>query len=280
VHVSELWRYPVKSMRGVSVPGIDLDETGVVDDRRWAVRDLERGGIRGAKKIPGLMRLGAREVNGARGDVAIELPDGSTVTVSDPEVHRRVSDAVGRPVRLEGLRPADDLDHYRRGPADTDDVVAELMQIFGRVEGEPLPDFGVFPPEVIEFESPPGTYYDCYPLLVLTTSALRSLTDALPDAVVDVRRFRPSIVIDTGDEPGHPELGWAGRRFRVGAAEIEIIAGCPRCVMITHEVAPDVPADRSVLRHVVRELGQDLGAYARVTVPGAVSVGDVVQSVG
>ena len=67
----------------------------------------------------------------------------------------------------------------------------------GREDDEPLPDFSVFPPTIGEFESPPGTYYDAWPLLVMTTSALDALAAAVPDSVVDVRRFRPSIVIDT-----------------------------------------------------------------------------------
>jgi MOSC domain-containing protein YiiM len=43
--------------------------------------------------------------------------------------------------------------------------------------------------------------------------------------------------------------------------------------------ASQVPADRAVLRHIVRDLGQNLGVYARVTAPGTVSVGDAVTFV-
>lgn len=281
MHVSSLWRYPVKSMIGGEVAEVELTRWGVAGDRTWATRDLERGGIRGAKKIGGLMRLAARYTGepGVGAEVAIRLPDGTEVTTSDPDVHERISAALGHTVRLEALRPPDDLDHYRRGPADSDDLLAELRAVFGRDEDEPLPDLTQFPPEILEFESPPGTYYDAYPLLVLTTSALRSLRQALPGAAIDVRRFRPSLVIDTGDEPGHPELGWAGRRARLGEAEIELVGPCPRCVMVTREVADDVPADRAVLRHIVRELDQNLGAYATVAVPGRVRVGDPVELV-
>ena len=56
MQVSQLWRYPVKSMVGGEVDSIELDELGIVGDRTWAVRDLERGGIRGAKKIGSLTR--------------------------------------------------------------------------------------------------------------------------------------------------------------------------------------------------------------------------------
>jgi hypothetical protein len=273
MHVTQLWRYPVKSMIGSTVDRVELVETGVVGDRTWAARDLEHGGIRGAKKHADLMTLAAEPIDD--GHVRVTLPDGGSVTTRDPDVDTRISAVVGTSVRLEALRPADDLDHYRRGPMESDDIVAELRGIFGRTEDEPLPDLSVFPPVTMEFESPPGTYYDAFPLLVLTESALEALTAAVPDSVVDVRRFRPSIVIG-GADPGHPEFEWVGRRAELGAAEIEFVVPCPRCVMVTRAIDHAVPADRAILRHIVRDLDQNLGVYARVTRPGSVTVGDAL----
>jgi uncharacterized protein len=277
VHVIQLWRHPVKSMVGETVDTVELDELGVVGDRIWATRDLERGGIRGAKQLGGLMTFAARALGG--GHAEITLPDGTEVTTADDDVDRRVSEALGHPVRLEALRPPDDLDHYRRGRPDNDDMLTELRAVFGRDDDEPLPDFSVFPPEIVEFESPPGTYYDAFPLLVMTTSALRSLAEALPDSAIDVRRFRPSTVIDTGDVTGHPEFGWRGRTAAIGTARIELGDPCPRCVMVTRRIDDDVPADRRVLRHVVAELDQNVGVYARVVQPGRIDVGDPVSLV-
>ena len=280
MQVSQLWRYPVKSMIGETVASVDLDELGVVGDRTWAARDLERGGIRGAKKIGPLMRLAARDLGS--GHVEITLPDGTIVTTADTDVDERVSAAIEHPVRLERLRPADDLDHYRRGAPDSDDVMAELREIFGREGDEPIPDLSIFPPSIAEFESPPGTYYDAFALLVMTTAALAALQRALPESSVDVRRFRPSLVIDTGHDgagagtPGHPEFDWRGRRATIGSATIEFDAPCPRCVMVTREIDGSIPADRAVLRHSVRELDQNVGTYATVVTPGRISVGDAV----
>ncbi len=278
MHATQLWRYPVKSMLGDRVESVDVDLLGIVGDRTWAARDLERGGIRGAKKIGSLMRLAARDVD--TGHVEITLPDGSTVRTSDADVDERVSAALGHRVRLERLRPADDLDHYRRGAPDTDDVVAELQGIFGRDDDEPLPDFSVFPPVIAEFESPPGTYYDAFPLMVMTEAALAALAGALPDSNVDVRRFRPSLVVDTDDDgagattPGHPEFDWTGRRATIGTATVEFGPPCPRCVMVTREIDDELPEDRAVLRHIVRHLDQHVGIYATVVSPGRVAVGD------
>ena len=47
--------------------------------------------------------------------------------------------------------------------------------------------------------------------------------------------------------------------------------------MVTREIDDSVPQDRSVLRHVVRELDQNVGVYANVTQSGAVAVGDELE---
>ena len=272
MHISQLWSYPVKSMVGGSVDSVELTSLGIAGDRHWAIRDLENGGIRGAKKIGDLMKCTAVRNGDA---VNISLPNGSVVSSSDVDMNSRLSEALGISVALESLPADGNLQHFRRGPGDSDDPLVELRSIFGREENEPLPDFTVFPPEVMEFESPPGTHYDCWPLLVMTTSALQALRDVLPESVIDIRRFRPSIVID-GAEAGHPEFTWKGRTASIGSAVIEFLDPCPRCVMVTREINADIPQDRSILRHIVRELNQNLGVYARIVQPGSVSVDDTV----
>lgn len=279
MEITQLWRYPVKSMIGETVDAVELNELGVIGDRVWAARDLERGGIRGAKKIAGLMQLAAQHIGDAH--VEITMPDGSTTRTNEPDVDERVSSALDHPVRLEPLRPPEDAEHYRRGAPDSEDAITELRGVFGRIEGEPLPDFSAFPPAMNnllkEFESPPGTYYDAFPLLVMTEQALGALSAALPDSSIDVRRFRPSIVIDAGQASAdltHPEFDWAGRTARIGSAVVEFAMACPRCIMVTREVDPSVPQDRAVLRHIVRDLGQNVGVYAMITTPGTIRTGD------
>jgi uncharacterized protein len=276
MHVAQIWQYPVKSMIGVEVPSAEFASHGMVGDRTWAVRDEVRGGIRGAKKIGDLMRFAARYPGPGTDVVEIVLPDGEVISSAQADASERVSAALAHHVTLWPLQPADQLDHYRRGAADSDDPIVELRQIFGRDEDEPFPDFSIFPPEIMEFESPPGTYLDAFPVMVMTTSALRSMQTALPDSVIDVRRFRPTFVVDSGDEPGHPEFSWVGRQLRAGTAVLDVKAACPRCVMITRDVSSTIPGDRAVLRHVVRELDQNVGVYATVSTPGIVSAGDAV----
>lgn len=261
-------------MQGERIDSAHLDALGIRGDRVWAIRDLERGGIRGAKKIPGLMRFKAHVR--ADGTVEVTLPDGSTGTAGEASLDERLSASLGRQVRLEALPDAENLEHFRRGPSDGSDMLEELRAVFGREPDEPLPDFSIFPPEIMEFESPPGTYYDCFPLMIMSTAALADVAAAMGPDSSDIRRFRPSMVLEVPDAVGHPEFMWKGRRAKVGEAEVEFLDPCPRCVMITHELDERTPANRSLMRYVVRELDQNLGVYARITKPGRVDVGDAL----
>jgi len=272
--VAQIWRYPVKSMIGGIVESAEVSMLGIVGDRVWALRDLDRGGIRGAKKLKGLMEFAARAIGDSR--VVITTPAGHEISSADAEVDDVLSEALGHRVRLESLPADGNLEHFLRGPRDSDDPVAELRAVFGREPDEPLPNFAAFPPEVVQYESPPGTHYDCWPLLVVTTQALAALAVAVPGSNTDVRRFRPSLVVDTGDGPGHPEFGWKGRTARIGTSRVEFLDPCPRCVMVTHKVDDAVGEDREVLRHIVRDLDQNLGVYARILEPGSFRAGDPV----
>ncbi len=283
--VREIWRHPVKSMEGERIARAPLTDRGVPGDRAWAVRDEVRGGIRGAKKIPGLMRCRARYVETpVPGAVApapeITLPDGTSLRADAHDAAKRVSEAVGSEVTLWPLQPAEDRAHYRRGAPTHADVQTELRQIFGRLPDEPLPDLRSLPRELFEYESPPGTYFDAFPLLLVTDASLQRLAELAPASRVDVRRFRPNLVIEmTNGESGFVEAGWTGAVLRIGGARIEIAMACPRCVMITHGF-DDLPADTRLLRTVVREANQCVGVYARVREPGEIAEGDGVERLG
>jgi uncharacterized protein YcbX len=279
--VSGIRRYPVKSMAGESLDEVDLLERGLPGDRSWAVRDEVRGGIRGAKQIGGLMRFGARflEAPATEGSSAAEIlfPDGSVGRTGDADIAERISAALEHEVTLWPLLPADALDHYRRGAPDQEDMEEWLRTVFAREPGEPLPDVTAFPPGIMEFESPPGTYFDAFPLLLVSEASLASMAERAPESSFDVRRFRPNFVLsDTEAGAAFPENEWQGR-LRIGEAVLEAQMACPRCVMTTRGF-DDLPQDPKIMRALVRENGGNMGLYATVVEPGRVRVGDTVET--
>jgi uncharacterized protein len=69
VHVSELWRYPVKSMRGERIDVADIRVDGIVGDRVVHVRESS-GRVATSRFRPGL--LGLAGTLGANGEPLVD----------------------------------------------------------------------------------------------------------------------------------------------------------------------------------------------------------------
>ena len=114
--ISEIWRYPVKSMAGERVDSVELGVLGMHADRMWAVRDLALKATTSAKRLPTLMFLTARFTApppadagpGNAPEVVIGFPDGAEISSSDPGVHGALSQYLDRDVELRPLPPLDD----------------------------------------------------------------------------------------------------------------------------------------------------------------------------
>lgn len=278
--IAEIWRYPVKSMGGEQLRSCELGAFGLPGDRGWALRDEVAGEIRGAKKLPGLMLCRAvytqEPAVGRVPPAEITLPDGTRFASDSPEANARLSEFLGRRVTLWPLQPPENTDHYRHAPIDPENLEQELRSVFGRLEDEPLPDLSMIPPELFEFTSPLGTYFDAFPVHLLTTASLRHLASKNGRSAFDRRRFRPNFLIETNEDvAGLVEAGWSGRILRIGSAALHVQMPTVRCVMTTQATA-DLPKDPGVLRTIVADADQNLGAYATVTRAGAISVGDDV----
>ena len=276
-----IFRHPVKSMRGERIDEAWLAADGLAGDRGWAVRDDVVGEIRGAKKLPDLLRCTARypeePATGRITAAEIGFPDGTRLRSDAAGVAERLSALLGRPVSLWPRLPAESREHYRRAFEEGVDPMEDLRQIFGRLPDEPLPDLSVFPPELFELTSPAGTYFDAFPLHLVTTGHLGLLQRLAPGSSFDPLRFRPNLLVETaGEAASPPEFDWCGREVRIGDATVSVTVPCPRCVMTTLPQG-DLPKDPAVLRTIVRESDQAVGVYANVATAGRVAVGDAVE---
>jgi uncharacterized protein len=279
--VKEIWRYPVKSMQGERLEASAITPQGIPYDRGWAVRDEKTQTIRGAKHLPKLLLCSACYLEGTSAGavphVQITLPSGDRVRSDDPRVHAAISQAIERDVTLWPLLGAEELDHYRIKDEASKDVVAEWRRLFMLEADEPLPDLDGFGPKLLtelsQYVAPRGTYFDAFPVNVLTESSVRSLQQHAPQAHLDVRRFRPNFLLSNDEVQGLVEDGWIGSELCIGKASIKIASRAPRCVMTSH-AQPGLDRDPAVIRTIVREFRSCFSIYADVLSPGWVRIGD------
>lgn len=232
MQVTQLWRYPVKSMAGEALRSAVVSDLGIDGDRQWGLVDRETGLVLTARRVPEL--LFATPVL-AGDDVRIRLPDGS-VTADDDVI----SAWLGRPVELR--RPAAD----ERGQY-------EIAVNDDRPDGEWM-----------QWQGPKGVWHDSK-----RTRLSIVAEPALGDW--DVRRFRPNVVVNGGDERDLVDSD-----VRIGDVVLRVTKEIDRCVIVTRP-QPGLERDKSVLQQVHRERAGNLGVGALVRVEGTISIGDRVE---
>jgi MOSC domain-containing protein len=287
--VAELWRYPVKSLGGGRVEQVEISSRGVLGDRLWAVRDVEKDITASARQLPVLLTATARypaavPPNAGPGnvpEVEITFPDGTVLSNSDEGVHAKLSELAGREVRLTALPPAEDTSLHRlsrEGRADTMSP-AYLRTAFGVSDDEKLPDLSMFGiSDMVTFarySTPPGMFVDLAPLHVLTRTSLATIGAEVGEDL-DVRRFRPNILLALEDpDDGLPESHWTGGHLTLGDAVLHVTMPTVRCV-VPNRAQPGFEVNRQVTRAVAGRAQRCLGVYCWVKKGGRVTIGDDV----
>lgn len=116
--------------------------------------------------------------------------------------------------------------------------------------------------------------FDTFPLSLITTQTIAQLGETVGDSL-DVRRFRPNILVEATDGTAFPEDDWVGRVLRFGSVRMRVDKRDGRCAVITID---PVTAERSpsILRAVAEERQGCLGVYGTTMEPGRVAVNDIV----
>lgn len=269
--IEALYRYPVKSMMGEQVPSAHVTARGLAGDRAWCL--VDRASNRAA-----VVRTWAVPLMSYRAVFAAEpVPDapppalrftdpaGASWSSTDADSDARFSAAFGRPLTLMSHAPAGLLIEF---PA-------------GTVGGKHAHDTE----GAMSSAAPPGTFFDVAAIHLITTATLERIQSAHPQGRIDVRRFRPNIVVATDAGP-FAENDWAGRRFAIGdELVLKGLVPTPRCVNATIPQA-DLPRDAGILKALAQINAVDFGdigrlpcagLYARVERPGRIRLGDTIR---
>jgi uncharacterized protein YcbX len=255
--ITELWRYPVKSMQGERLAAAPVGTRGLVGDRAFALVDRATGTIASAKhprKWGGLLTCRAAYVEPPEPDqalppIVITLPDGSSVRSDDPNVDAVLARLFERDVALTGEAPAERFREFDRTPLD-------------QPAAEPVIRREPFNPG-----SPAGAFFDYGVLHILSTATLAFFQNLYPEGAFALARFRPNLVLDFGAAPAACiEHAWLGHDLSCGAEVLlHAMDPCPRCV-VTTAAQGNLPRDPAILRTITAH-----SSAASVTLaPGAI----------
>ncbi len=248
MHVTRIGLTPLKGARHADLATVDLTPDGPVGDRVFCLVDPARGRVLRTVEHPSLVRTTATWQGGV---LACFLPghaDVVDVPVSTGETLK--VDYWGRWAGLEVIG----------GPwAAAYSAYLGLDVVLARA---------LHPGEVV---------YAGSVSLVTTSSLDRLAQDVGP---VDAAQFRATFTVDTSGEAPYVEDSWAGRRLRVGTAEVEVRGGLPRCAVVDRD--PLTGAHRcDVLQGLADARRVDggilFGVDAVVVRPGRVDVGSSVE---
>jgi uncharacterized protein len=287
--IGALWRFPVKSMLGEEVDAADLSEGGIVGDRAFAIRDRETGKVASAKhpkRWPNLLACRAAFTEPLRpGDelppARIELADGTSVLSDAADVDAVLSGFFGRDVELaHAAQHGYTIDQYHPDEENYDPeghrdevVEAHLGAAFFNERGLPS-------------AVPEDSFFDLFPLSVLTTSSLDQLGELEPHSRFDARRFRMNVIVDTPGS-GFVENDWLGRTLAIGEeVQVGVSLPDPRCVMPSLE-QEDLPRDPRILKALAQHNRIDVagslypcaGVYAVAQATGTIHKADRVSLV-
>jgi hypothetical protein len=262
MQVTELNIYPVKSTRRIALSESEVLPRGLPWDRRWMLVDAS------GKFITGRQHPGLATVQTEIGDNVLHIHADGRDSLSLPLVprERRVVEVTVWKDSVDALLAGSEADAWF---SDFLGLDCRLVQMTDDISRGVNPDYGRAGDQV--------SFADGFPLLLISEASLTDLNSRL-DQPVEMRRFRPNLVID-GDL-AYAEDGW--RRIRVGAVEFEGVKNCSRCVFTTidpdtGEKSPDMEPLRTLSSYRRRPEG---GVYfGQNLIPrgaGVIRVGDSV----
>jgi MOSC domain-containing protein len=265
MHVTALFRYPVKSLGGTRETALDVEPWGPAGDRRWAVVD-EQGAKLTARTVSLLLRVRAEAVPGE--GVRLTAPSGRSLLVREPDRGPLV------PVSFRNL------DHA----TDAGDAAGRFLSaVLGRpvrLVWQASPDARAVPERNGGLPGERVSLADAGPVLLTSERSLAQVHEwAEGDTVLSMLRFRPNVVID-GDVP-FAEEAWSS--VTIGAVTFRCQQACDRCVMTM--IDPETLAQgkeplRTLARHRKRDGKTWFGVRLVPLGRGAIAVGDPVAPAG
>lgn len=216
MHLSGLFLYPVKSLRGCAVATAEIDALGLIGDRRFLLVDPD-GRFLTQRTLP---RMAQIETELTHDNLVLRAAGAGEIAV------RREPDPAAplRSVSIwksEGMLAEDCGDDVARWSSDFLRIPCRLVRIGGKFLRPILKPDVAGPGDVV-------TFADGYPFMAISEASLADLNDRLvaqSEEPVPMNRFRPNLVLAGGG--AFAEDNWP--RLKIGSVTFRAAGPCARC---------------------------------------------------
>jgi uncharacterized protein YcbX len=234
--IAQVWRYPVSSVGGERLNAVFLDSLGASGDRQYALIDAASG-------LPAIPEKDARWRKSLqltarcneKDGVSLLFPDGRAFSIDDVQLRIHLTEYFDFPVAVAV---------YEDAKAGSNFPVTRHR-------------------------------HEHAPVHLLTTSSLYHLANLRQTGSIDVRRFRPTFLIETDAADGFQEADWIGEKLRIGTLTLHVREETKRCG-VTFLAQPNLREDPEILRNILRHNKRHLGAYCTVEGDCIIRQGDEV----
>lgn len=206
--LTDIFIYPIKSVKAISQPAAHVEESGLSFDRRYMLVDQQGQFITG-RSHPQLTQI---SVQFSQQLLLVSAPDMATLSIN----------------------PADFDDEMQAAKIWSDDLQAQHChqdydQWFTEYLQQPcqLLFFCEQTTRLVKNRETSVSFADGYPLLLVNQASVEQLNSRLENPV-SALHFRPNIVVQ-GDLP-FAEDSWA--HIKIGEVEFEVSKPCSRCLFI------------------------------------------------
>ncbi|AFY37535.1 MOSC domain protein beta barrel domain protein [[Leptolyngbya] sp. PCC 7376] len=213
VTVAELWIYPVKSCRGITLNEAQVTHKGFAGDRQWMIVDAA-GKFITQRSHPQLAKV---RIQLDDDDLTLDFERQPTLKIPV----QQTGDLLPVTVWRNQTEATDQGEHAA-------EWFSRILQIPCRLVRQSPEHIRPINPKYALWENQPVSFADGYPILLTNTASLQQLSGKVGE-LIPMNRFRPNLVV-AGDRP-FAEDNW--QNFKINELEFVVAKPCERCVVTT-----------------------------------------------
>jgi uncharacterized protein YcbX/ferredoxin len=204
--LTEIYVYPIKSVKAINLPASFVEEKGLAFDRRYMLID-EQGQFITGRSYPQLTQI---NVQFSQNKLLVNAPNMPTLTIDPAKFSQQIKPAT---VWSDQVNTQYCNSKYDQWFSDFLNVSCQLVFFAEQTQ------------RLVKNKKTQVSFADGYPLLLVNQASVDQLNTRL-ESPVSALHFRPNIVIK-GDCP-FVEDSWS--RIKIGEVEFEVSKPCSRCL--------------------------------------------------